>query len=63
MELDVLQNIAGIAQSITVVTVLLAWLYREIKSRDKLSSEIMEDYKDMKQVRINTMRTKNGQET
>jgi len=52
MDIELFGQIASIAQSVTVVTVLLAWLYREMKARDKLSDAILDDYSDLKSIRV-----------
>jgi len=43
--------------SLTVALVLLLWLIREIRARDKLSDEILEDYRDMKGKRLTNAKT------
>ena len=52
VDIESFQAIGQIASYVTTTTVLLAWLFREIKSRDKLSLEILDDYRDLKAVRV-----------
>ena len=52
MDIEHLNQIASIAQSVMVITVLMAWLFREIKARDSLTNEILDDYRDMKSIRL-----------
>lgn len=52
MDLDTFQAIGQIASYVTTTTVLLAWLFREIKARDKLSDAILDDYSDLKAIRV-----------
>jgi len=52
MEIETFQAIGQIASYVTTTTVLLAWLFDAIRTRDKLSDMILDDYGDLKSVRI-----------
>lgn len=52
MDTDTFQAIGQIASYVTTTTVLLAWLFREVKARDRLSDEVLDDYRDLKAIRV-----------
>ena len=56
MDTEQLQAIGAIANNLTVVGILLAWLFREIQARKILSDAIMNDWSELKRNRIEMLR-------
>ena len=56
MSPEQLQAIGDIANNLTVVGVLLAWLFREIQARKILSDAIMGDWNELKRDRLEKLR-------
>jgi len=53
-EIELIKVIGEIAQSITVTGILIYWVSVERRARKILSSEILEDWKDLKKHRPET---------
>lgn len=51
MNVDDIQSISSIAQSLTVTFVLLMWLFSEMRARNKLSEQILDDWNDLRRER------------
>lgn len=52
MDIEQMQAIAQIGQSITVTGVLLAWVFHEARNRSKLSENILDDWNDLRRERM-----------
>jgi hypothetical protein len=52
MDIEQMQAIAQIGQSITVTGVLLAWVFHEARNRSKLSDFILDDWNDLRRERM-----------
>lgn len=57
MSPEQLQVMGDIANNLTVVAVLLAWLFREIQARKILSDAIMSDWNELKRDRLEKLQS------